>query len=204
MKKLFSTFLIFFLLSNSTFALDYSKYNLSDINAIREATKAYQNEFKDKKGTKEAETEFLKFRDFYYEAVEKQNIRIQLKEPVKLYRNSYYWQARKYTKDYADKGLRVDFNGEFYITENNKYLYKNFCSYLNADWCELLKFLSKQDTKRIFWDSVYVISKDELVKIINFYKNFDKKYPNFVLNDSIKSIIKNYEKDLKRYPYLTD
>ena len=204
MKKLFSTFIIFFLLSNSTFALDYSKYNTSDINAIREATKEYQNEYKDKKGTKEAEIEFLKFRDFYYEAVEKQNIRIKLKEPVKPYRNSYYRQARKYTKDYADKGLRVDFNGEFYIIGNHKYLYKNFCSYLNEDWCELLKFLAKQDTKRIFWDSAYVISKDELVKIINFYKNFDKKYPDFVLNDSIKSIIKDYERDLKHYPYLTD
>lgn len=201
---MFSVLTIFFFLSSCCFALDYSKYNLSDINAIRKATKAYQEEFKDKKGTKEAESEFLKFRDFYYSAVNKQYTRIKLKEPMKLYRNSYYWQARKYTQDYDDKGLRVDFNGEFYITSNNNYLYKNFCSYLTSDWCELLRFLAKQDKKRIFWDSTYVISKDELVKIMNFYKNFSKRYPNFILNNDIQSIIQNYEKDLQHYPYLTD
>ena len=50
MKKLFSVIISIFALCNCAFEVDYSKYNVSDINAIRKATKAYQNEFKNKEG----------------------------------------------------------------------------------------------------------------------------------------------------------
>ena len=199
MKKLFSTFLIFFLLSNSTFALDYSKYNPSDINAIREATKDYQNEYKDKKGTKEAEIEFLKFRDFYYEAVDKQNQLIN-NFSYKAKNGSYQEQAQEYSKKYYKKGFIVHFDeGDFFLVQCERYIYENFAPYLNEEWQELLIFETRFD-KRIISDGRYIIPKSELVEILKFYQSFYKKYPDFIDLDYVKNIIKFYQKQIKQYP----
>ena len=202
MKKLFSVIISFFLVANCAFAVDYSKYNVSDINAIRKATKAYQNEFKNKKGTKEAEEEFLKFRDFYARAVMEQSEKIKINEPEQLYKDSYYWQARKYTEKYSVYGLKVNFNGEFYITTNMEYLYMKFSPYLAEDLQELLMYNAILDSKAMYWDGAYSISKEELLQIIEFYKNFNKKYPNSVHKQRVNEIIQSYEKDLKTFPYI--
>ena len=202
MKKLFSVIISIFVLCNCAFAVDYSKYNVSDINAIRKATKAYQNEFKNKKGTKEAEDEFLKFRDFYARAVMEQSEKIKINEPEQLYKGSYYWQARKYTEKYSVYGLKVDFNGEFYITGNIEYLNTQFGPYLAEDFQTLLKYQAILDTKPLYWDGAYSISKEELLQIIEFYKNFNKKYPNSVHKQRVNEIIQSYEKDLKTFPYI--
>ena len=199
MKKLFFIFIIFFLLSNSAFALDYSKYNLSDINAIREATKAYQNVFKDKKGTKEAETEFLKFRDFYYEAVYKQSQLIN-NFSYKAKNGSYQKQAQEYSKKYYKKGFIVHFDeGDFFLVQCERYIYENFAPYLNEEWQELLIFETRFD-KRIISDGRYIIPKSELVEILKFYQSFYKKYPDFIDLDYVKNIIKFYQKQIKQYP----
>ena len=199
MKKLFSVIISIFALCNCAFAVDYSKYNVSDINAIRKATKAYQNEFKNKKGTKEAEDEFLKFTEFYARAVSKQNEMIY-DFPYKAKDNSFQKQAQEYSKKYYNKGLMIQFDeGEFFVVQCNRYIEENFQSYLTPDWQELLKFQNCFD-KRIISDGRYVISKAELIKILEFYKNFAKKYPNFIKKENIKNTIQFYQRQIKQYP----
>lgn len=202
MKKILLTLILFFFTSMNALAVDYSKYKLSDINSISKATKAYQEEFKNKKHTKEAEKEYLRFWSFYVNAVEKQDELIKLETPNKLNKDSYYWQAQQYSQKYFEKGLRIDYNGEFYVTTSNEYLYHNFCPYLGADWCELLKYRSELDKKILTWDFRYVITKKQVTEILNFYKGFLKKYPNYISVKDIKYIINSYENDLKHYPYL--
>ena len=199
MKKLFSVIISFFLVANCAFAVDYSKYNVSDINAIRKATKAYQNEFKNKKGTKEAEEEFLKFIEFYTRAVSKQSEMIY-NFPYKAKDNSFQKQAQEYSKKYYNKGLMIHFDeGEFFVVQCNRYIWENFQSYLTFDWQELLKFQNYFD-KRIISDGRYVISKTELIKILEFYQNFAKKYPNFIKKENIKNTIHFYQRQIKQYP----
>lgn len=199
MKKALLVLILIFLTSTCVFAVDYSKYSLSDINSIRKATEAYQLEFKDKKGTKEAQTEYLRFLEFYYRAVDRQSELIT-NFPFNALEGSYQKQAQKYSKKYASKGLFVQFDeGNFFIVQNFEYLYKNFAPYLTKDWQDLLEF-ETYFNKRIISDGRYVIPKSEFLGLLNFYKEFFKKYPKFTDRDSIKNIIELYQKHLKSYP----
>jgi hypothetical protein len=205
MKKILLILILLFFAQTMAFAVDYSKFNLSDINAINNATKTYQAEFHDKKGSKEAEQGYLEFCKFYNSAV---NVQSKLKTEseqqfeYKAFEGSLQKQAQQYTKKYAGKGLAVQFDeGEFFIVDNHKYLYKNFAPYLPADWQTLLKFETRFD-KRITSDARYIIPKSEVVSILKFYEKFDKKYPDFVDKNRIENLIKTYQEDLKHYPNL--
>ena len=64
MKK-FIIILCLLFCSNVVFALDYSNYNVEDINSVRKATKDFQKEYKNKKESLEAEANFNDFLDFH-------------------------------------------------------------------------------------------------------------------------------------------
>ena len=77
MKKLL--FFIAIILSvNWVQAVDYSQFDVNDINAANKAVKAYQEEFKDKRRTKEADEELEKFWDFYLQFENTQSDKIYL------------------------------------------------------------------------------------------------------------------------------
>ena len=201
MKKFAVIISLFFLVNNFALAVDYSKYDRNDINSIVKATKAFQKEFDKKRGTKEAEEDFLRFENFYYSAVYAQRYTIYLPTPEKPYKNSTYWQARKYTNDYAIYGLGVEYTGRRYkIKHNSEYIYLKFSPYLSEDWQELLMFYSILYSKEVIRDGKYVISKQELIQISDFDKYFCKKYPTHRHCEDIEYFIESDQKRIDSYP----
>jgi hypothetical protein len=200
MKK-FLIFIFFILISiNSSFAVDYSRFDLKDINSVNNAVKVYQEEYKDRKGTKEAEEEYNRFLEFYYNFINIQNT--QLLFDFKTYRKSYQKQAQKYAKEYYKYGLNVQFDeGEFFVTKSNKYLYLKFKSFLPEPLSNIIKFERYYDKRRIS-DARYVMSKARLRHEIKYYHNFKNKYPQYSVEYNIDSIIKSLEEDLEHYPNL--
>ena len=198
MKK-FLIFIFFILISiSSSFAVDYSRFDLKDINSVNNAVKVYQEEYKDRKGTKEAEEEYNRFLEFYYNFINIQNT--QLLFDFKTYRKSYQKQAQKYAKEYYKYGLNVQFDeGEFFVTKSNKYLYSKFKSYLPKPLSDMIKFERYYDKRRIS-DARYVMPKSRLRHEIRYYNNFKNKYPQYSADYDIDSIIKSLEEDLKSYP----
>ncbi len=196
--KRFLWLLLFLIISLPSFAVDYNKFDINDINSIQKATKEYQKEFENKRGTKEAEQDYLNFLKFYNKAVNAQSKKITFE--YQAYDNSFEKQAQEYSKKYFPKGMIVHFDeGEFFLVDCNQYLYDEFSPYLTKDWKEFLKFETRFD-KRIISDGRYRISKAEIKNFIHFYENFIKKYPDFTEKNNIKQRIINYKENLKHYP----
>jgi hypothetical protein len=78
MKKIFLILPAIFISTTYTFAVDYSQFDVNDINAANKAVKAYHEEFKDKRRTKEADEELEKFWDFYLQFENAQSDKIYL------------------------------------------------------------------------------------------------------------------------------
>ncbi len=196
--KKFLVLLLFLIISLPSIAVDYNKFDINNINSIQKATKEYQKEFDNKRGTTEAEQDYLNFLNFYYNAVNAQSKKITFE--YKANNNSFEKQAQEYSKKYFSKGMIVHFDeGDFFLVDSNQYLYDKFSPYLTKDWKELLKFETRFD-KRIISDGRYRIPKAEIKNFILFYENFIKKYPDFTEKNNIKQTIINYKKDLKHYP----
>ena len=196
MKRILAVLILLFALP--AFAVNYNEFDINDVNAIHKATRAYQQEFYNKRGSQEAVNDYLEFLVFYQKAVAYQSSQITF--DYKSHNNSFEQQAQIYSNDFFYFLMIVQFDeGEFFLVKSNHYLYNEFASYLTEDWQELLKFETYFD-KRIISDTKYIIPKYELKRIIAFYKNFNKKYPDFICKDSIKQKITVYQADLKHYP----
>ena len=197
MKKILFLFFAFFFSVNTVLAIDFDKFDVNDINAVRNATKYYQQEYKHKRGSKEAEEDYYKYSKFAskFEDVQRKMKNLQ-DYPIN---NSVKKQLKIYFKQYYQYGLIVQFDeGEFILVLSNQYLSKNFGPYLSKPYQELLKFHSSD--KRTTYDCRYIVPKSYLKKQIKFYKNFGKKYPEFYTEDELSQIIQSLEDDIKHYP----
>ena len=224
MKKIFVV-IILSICVNPVFAVDYSQFDLNDINAANKAVKAYQEEFKDKKRTKYAKEGYDKFRKFYLDFIMEQSPKIEKEGEVLLYQpenisgskikfgrlnyrplNGYRWVqpldiADRMTKKYSKYGLTVLFNENFfYASMNDDYLYKNFATYLSKEDKIIMKFDKKHFNKTWISDGHYAVKKEEIKAVLKFYKNFQKKYPEYSKEHNIESTIQEYEKGLRHYP----
>jgi len=199
MKKIFFIFVFILININPAQAINFDSFDLNDISAIKNATKQFQKEFKNIRGTDLIEDYFIEFKKYYYNFANIQNKKIKLSQTFSNL--SIKKQIQFYSKKYYKYGLSVQFDeGEFMLTPSNKYLYKNFSKYLSKPSSELLKYNSSD--KRIISDGRYIISKKELLKYIEFYENFEQKYPEYSKKNNIKEIINKYKEDLKYYPYI--
>ena len=199
MKKIFFIFVFILININPAQAINFDSFDLNDISAIKNATKQFQKEFKNIRGTDLIEDYFIEFKKYYYNFANIQNKKIKLSQTFSNL--SIKKQIQFYSKKYYKYGLSVQFDeGEFMLTPSNKYLYKNFSKYLSKPSSELLKYNSSD--KRIISDGRYIISKKELLKYIEFYENFEQKYTEYSKKNNIKEIINKYKEDLKYYPYI--
>lgn len=173
-------------------------YKIEDITSFRALTKQFQVDFDKKRGTKEAEDAYYEIMKYYYDFLYKQSENINLNL---LFYNGRDEKFLKYQNSLYFLGLMLWYDeGSCYFANSNRYIYENFAPYLSIEMQELLKF-------KIFYDSCvashakYILSKSELRNIIQFYKNFSKKYPEFSKEYGIYEVIKDYEDDLKHYSY---
>ena len=198
MKNIIFILILFVLNIPCAFGIDYNKYDLYDIDSLRNITNDYKNEFKNKQETVDAENSFNEFIKYYEKFVSIQNEKNLLSynyfNPSKL--------LKEYTNKYYKYGLIVQIDeGEFFFVSSKRYMYKNFAKYLSKPHRKLLKFETRFDN-RIINDCRYIISQSELKKILEFYKKFEKEYPEYSKQNKIDNIIKKYKKDIEHYPYL--
>ncbi len=210
MKKIFILALLLLLLTNKAFAVDYSKYDPKNINSINKAKRAFQTEFDKKRGTKEAEADYLKFKDFYRQAItgiEGPDVTKYMEAPEKNRLRVDMLSSSKYinyikdelTKKYGPYGIGIVYDeGDFYFSESNKFLYVNFAPYLSKDWQELMRYETQFDEKQIEYDAHIIISKEEFKEIYEFYKQFLKKYPDFVEREDLRARTKSMKRLLKK------
>jgi len=146
MKKIFFIFVFILININPAQAINFDSFDLNDISAIKNATKQFQKEFKNIRGTDLIEDYFIEFKKYYYNFANIQNKKIKLSQTFSNL--SIKKQIQFYSKKYYKYGLSVQFDeGEFMLTPSNKYLYKNFSKYLSKPSSELLKYNSSD--KRI-------------------------------------------------------
>lgn len=196
MKK-FIIILCLLFCSNVAFSLDYSNYNVEDINSVRKATKDFQKEYKNKKESLEAEANFNDFLDFYnkFEIVQSRKIYL----PYELKKNSITLQLKEYSKKYYKYGLVAQFDeGEYFLVKSNRYIYENFANYLPQPLQLCLEY--ENSDERIISDGRYIISKEEICEKIVKYKNFIQKYPEYADKYNIYEKIEILEENLKHYP----
>jgi len=225
MKKVLLIITAILIFSTTAYAVDYSQFDVNDINAANKAVRAYHEEFKDKKGSKEAENGYAEFRKFYFNFFQAQSPKIEKEGEALLYQpetsngskikfgrlnyrplNGYRWVqpldiADGMTKKYSKYGLTVLFNENFFYTSaNDDYLYRNFAPYLSKEDKILMKFYKKHFNKTWISDGHYAVKKEEIKAVIKFYKNFQRKYPEYSKEHNIESTIQEYEKGLRHYP----
>lgn len=206
-------------------AVDYSKFDVNDINSANNAVKAYHEEYKNKKGSTEAEKGYADFRKFYVDFIMAQSPKIEKEGDVALYQpetivgskikfgtlnyrpfNGYRWVqpldvADRMTKKYSKYGLTVLFNENFfYASINEDYLYKNFAQFLSKEDKIIMKFDKKHFNKTWISDGHYAVKKEEIEAVLKFYKKFQKKYPEYSKEHLINETIQEYEKGLRHYP----
>lgn len=183
--------MICLLFSNLVYALDFDQFDVNDINAVKKAAKYYQKEYKNKRGTKEAEEDYLRFSEFLLKFENTQSKKIYL--PYDTSNNSIRKQIAAYSNQYYKYGLVAQFDeGEFMLVSSNHYIYENFAPYLSKPWKEILKFNSSD--KRNKYDGRYIVPKSYLKNQMKFYKNFIKKYPDLVYYTSQNKKGKKYGK----------
>ena len=197
MNKVLLLIICLFFTFNSALAIDFSKFDVNDLNALRKATKYYQKVYKNKRGTKEADEDYLKFSkfslDFYYAQYPKIDL------PYELIDNSVQKQIDAYSKKYYKYGLVAQFDeGEYMLVLSNRYVYENFAPYVSAPYAELLKFHSSD--VRTTYDARYIIPKSELENYIKFYQQFIKKYPQFSKENNMQEVIEDIKRDIEHYP----
>ena len=198
MKKIFLILSAIFISTTYTFAVDYSQFDVNDINAANKAVKAYHEEFKDKRRTKEADEELEKFWDFYLQFENAQSDKIYL--PYTTVNGSIAKQIKIYSKQYYKYGLIAQFDeGEFFIVPSRKYLYRNFRYYVTKEKQALMKFDTQFD-ERVVSDLRFIVPKSKIESYIKFYKKFYKKYPEYSKTHNIDEFIKYYEDKLINYP----
>ena len=142
--------------------IDYERYKLEDLISLKKLTQNYQEDFKDLKGSKEAEDAFIEIMIYYEEFVDVQNEKI-------IIGRLYAYRDADFTRDQYSLypfGLImwIDDGGSF-LVESNKFIYENFAPYLSKEWQELLKFEQFFD-KIITIDARYIIPKSKVKKII--------------------------------------
>lgn len=188
----------------------YKNIDISDINAVNIAVEGYQEEYRNKKSTSEAESGFLEFLPFYYAFISGQSSMIteeankiidgQIEMPQD--ENGQSPIIEDYLREkYEQYGINVNHDeGYFYATGSYQYLWDNFASYLSVEWQELIKFNIKYQGT-IISDAHFTIEKDDIKEIISFYENFKTKYPEFCKKHlNIESLIDSFKKGLKNYP----
>ena len=198
MKNIIFILILLVLNMPCAFGIDFSKYDIYNINSLYEITNDYKNEFKNKRETVEAEKSFNEFIKYYEKFVSIQNERNLL--------NYDYFNPIKLLKEYSNKyyryGLIVQMDeGDFFFVSSKRYIYENFAKYLSKPYRKLLKYEMRFDN-RIINDCRYIIPQSELEKILEFYEKFEKEYPEFSKQNKINEIIKKYKKDIEHYPYL--
>ena len=197
MNKAFLLIICLFFTFNSALAIDFSKFDVNDLDAARKATKYYQKVYKNKRGTKEADEDYDKFWDFIIKFGSAQNEKISLQ--TELIDNSIQKQTEVYSEKYYKYGLAAQFDeGEFMLVPSRAYLYENFAPYLSKPYQELLKFNASD--ARIIYDARYTISKSELENYLKFYEQLAQKYPEFSKKYDILGIINYYKEAIKHYP----
>ena len=193
--------------------IDYSMFDINDINAANQAVACYQLKYDQKRGTKEADAEYAKFSDFYFnfenQQYQQSDVSSMSVEDVigeqkyieeKLKNPRLKVAIKKLTDNYYPYGLIVQYDeSAFMLVTSNKYLYENFSEYLSEPQREFLKFYIQFD-ERIIYDGHYIVPKSVLENNLKFYKDFKSKYPEFSKEHDIDKIIE-YEIDaIKKYP----
>ena len=197
MNKVLLLIICLFFTFNSALAIDFSKFDVNDLDAARKATKYYQKVYENKRGTKEADEDYLKFRDFFWQFHNVQSKKIYL--PYELIDNSVQKQIDAYSEKYYKYGLVAQFDeGEYMIVPSRRYIYENFAPYVSAPYAELLKFHSSD--VRTTYDARYIIPKSELENYIKFYQQFIKKYPQFSKENNMQEVIEDIKRDIEHYP----
>lgn len=182
---------------NVVYGLDFDQFDPNDINSLRAATKYYQQEYDKKRGTIEAEEDYLKFCEFLSSFENKQSTKIYL--PYETVNNSIQKQIDKYSKQYYKYGLVAQFDeGEFMLVPSRRYLYENFAPYLSKPYQKLLKF-EASDVRRVY-DCRYIVPKSYLLNQIKFYEGLIKKYPEFSKRRKIYDKVQYLEENIKHYP----
>ena len=184
MNKALLLIICLFFTFNAVFAIDFSKFDVNDLNALRKATKYYQKVYKNKRGTKEADEDYLKFSkfslDFYYAQYPKIDL------PFELIDNSVQKQIDAYSKKYYKYGLVAQFDeGEYMLVLSNRYVYENFAPYVSAPYAELLKFHASD--VRTTYDARYIIPKSELENFNSVKKTICRKLSR-ILRETLNTI----------------
>ena len=188
----------------------YRRIDINDINAVNVAVKEYQEKYRNKKGTVEAEKGFLEFMPFYYAFLGEQSSMItdeankiidgQIELPQD--ENGQPPIIEDYLREkYEQYGIKINHDeGYFFATRSHQYLWNNFAPYLSTEWQELIKFNVKYQGT-IISDAHFTIEKDDIKEIISFYENFKTKYPEFSKKHlNIERVIDTFKKGLKNYP----
>ena len=167
--------------------IDYSMFDINDINAANQAVACYQLKYDQKRGTKDADDEYNKFRDFYWD-----------------FSRQHAYLSEGDFNDYSDVyykyGILIVPGEDHYdAIMSYRYIYENISPYLSHGFQEFIRFNIIFD-KTIMRDLHFHIPKSELKKILEFYIDFQKKYPELDDKLYIQESIKFYENGLKTYP----
>ena len=102
-------------------------------------------------------------------------------------------------KKYHKYGYTIYFNdkNELKVYVSSRYIYEQVGQYLSKPYKEYLEYKFSIEDRNIIKDGVYLISKSEIKSILDFYKNFENKYPD---GPSVYHEIYKYENALKCYP----
>ena len=189
----------------------YDDIDLSDLNSINTIVAKYKEEYKNLKGTKDAEAGYLIFLKYYYNFLAIHSDKVT-KEVTNIIDNrcvpkndSEIEMCNKPMDDYIKKCQSYGFNlshdeAYFYPVVYNKYLYDNFNPYLPKEWQEYLKFSLIYD-QVIISDAHFMIDIEDIKSIIKFCEEFLLKYPDFCNQHfELEKVVDTYKRGLTTYP----
>jgi len=189
----------------------YDNVDLNNLNSINTIVAKYKEEYKNLKGTKDAEAGYLIFLKYYYNFLAIHSDKVT-KEVTNIIDNrcvpkndSEIEMCNKPMDDYIKKCQSYGFNlshdeAYFYPVVYNKYLYDNFNPYLPKEWQEYLKFSLIYD-QVIISDAHFMIDIEDIKSIIKFCEEFLLKYPDFCNQHfELEKVVDTYKRGLTTYP----
>lgn len=123
-------------------------------------------------------------------------------------------EGYEYVKEVLISSPKIDsinmvYAGEAFFNAqlNYTFLVKEYSKYLPKDWQDYLKIKEKiqktLDGNTLYLDGALSVEYPKLLDWIISFQNFQKKYPKFALNSSIKKEIKDYTGAVIWSPYRT-
>ena len=191
-------------------SIDYSMFDVNDINAANQAVACYQMKYDKKRGTKEAEKDYLEFVRYGFDFANSHFNDMEKEYSIIVNKGTFNISSVKIIEELLDRyfykyGLKAVYGElEFYPEVSDLYVYENIAPYLSKEWSVYLESETNFEHHISTFHGYFRITKCELEEILEYYKEFNKELPEFSKERGIPNSIKYYEKALKTYPKVPD